>query len=90
MFIQTASVIMWKAARKSDEMLEPYEGKLSRTVLRGESGSNTADPLDYPYEDEDYLADMDIEEDVAEESEGSSNFDDRNDDLDYQDESKGE
>ena len=24
-------------------MLEPYEGKLSRTVLRGESGSNTAD-----------------------------------------------
>ena len=38
---------MWKAARKSDEMLEPYEGKLSRTVLRGESGSNTADPLDY-------------------------------------------
>ena len=28
-------------------MLEPYEGKLSRTVLRGESGSNTADPLDY-------------------------------------------
>ena len=38
---------MWKAARKSDEMLEPYEGKLSCTVLRGESGSNTADPLDY-------------------------------------------
>ncbi len=38
---------MWKAGRKSDEMLEPYEGKLSRTVLRGESGSNTADPLDY-------------------------------------------
>ncbi len=28
-------------------MLEPYEGKLSRTVLRGESGSNTADSLDY-------------------------------------------
>ena len=47
MSIQTASVFMWKAARKSDEMLEPYEGKLSRTVLRGESGSNTADPLDY-------------------------------------------
>ena len=45
---------------------------------------------DYPYEDEDYLADMDIEEDVAEESEGSSNYDDINDDLDYQDESKGE
>jgi len=28
-------------------MLEPYEGKLSRTVLRGEGGSNTADSLDY-------------------------------------------
>ena len=29
-------------------MLEPCEGKLSRTVLRGESGSNTADLLDKP------------------------------------------
>jgi len=29
-----------KAARKSYKMLEPYEGKLSRTVLRGERGSN--------------------------------------------------
>ena len=28
---------------KNFELLEPYEGKLSRTVLRGESGSNTAD-----------------------------------------------
>ncbi|NQU34424.1 MAG: hypothetical protein HQ521_14425 [Bacteroidetes bacterium] len=27
-------------------MLEPYEGKLSRTVLRGGSGSNAADLLD--------------------------------------------
>ena len=27
-------------------MLEPYEGKLSRTVLRGESPSNGADLLD--------------------------------------------
>ncbi|OUN20338.1 ABC transporter ATP-binding protein, partial [Blautia sp. An81] len=27
-------------------MLEPCEGKLSRTVLRGEGGSNTADLLD--------------------------------------------
>lgn len=25
------------------KLLEPYEGKLSRTVLRGESGSNPAD-----------------------------------------------
>ena len=28
-------------------MLEPCEGKLSCTVLRGESGSNTADLLDH-------------------------------------------
>ena len=28
-------------------MLEPYEGKLSRTVLRGEGGSNTPDLPDY-------------------------------------------
>ena len=27
-------------------LLEPYEGKLSRTVLRGGSGSNAADLLD--------------------------------------------
>ena len=33
----------WSAARKRDEMLELYEGKLSRTVLRRESGSNSAD-----------------------------------------------
>ena len=25
------------------ELLEPYEGKLSRTVLRGEGGSNALD-----------------------------------------------
>ena len=36
-----------RAARKSDEMLEPYEGKLSRTVLREEGGSNTTNLLDY-------------------------------------------
>ena len=28
---------------KSIELLEPYEGKLSRTVLRGEGGSNALD-----------------------------------------------
>ncbi|RGC43299.1 ABC transporter ATP-binding protein, partial [Absiella sp. AM29-15] len=28
-------------------MLEPYDGKLSRTVLRRESGSNLADLVDY-------------------------------------------
>ena len=31
-------------------MLEPCEGKLSCTVLRGESGSNTADLLDQTLE----------------------------------------
>ena len=36
---------------KSFELLEPYEGKLSRTVLRGESGSNAADLLDKKYYD---------------------------------------
>ena len=60
-------------------------------VNKGKKKKEHHDPdADYPYEDEDYLADMDIEEDVAEESEGSSNYDDRNDDLDYQDDSKGE
>ena len=60
-------------------------------VNKGKKKKELPDPdADYPYEDEDYLADMDIEEDVAEESEGSSNYDDINDDLDYQDESKGE
>ena len=47
MYTHHAKDYLLKAARKSNEMLEPYEGKLSRTVLRGESGSNTADPLDY-------------------------------------------
>ena len=28
-------------------MLEPYDGKLSRTVPRREGGGNTADPADY-------------------------------------------
>ena len=62
-------------------------------VNKGKKKNDLPDPdADYPYEDdeEDYLTDMDIEEDVAEESEGSSNYDDINDDLDYQDESKGE
>jgi len=30
----------------SNVLLEPYEGKLSRTVLRGESPCKGADPLD--------------------------------------------
>lgn len=38
-----ARVFSWSAARKHDEMLDLYDGKLSRTVLRRESGSNPAD-----------------------------------------------
>ena len=37
-------------ARKSDEMLEPYERKRSRTVLRRERGSNSSDLVDYKFE----------------------------------------
>ena len=33
-------------SKNSNALLEPYEGKLSRTVLRGESPSNGADLLD--------------------------------------------
>ncbi len=43
MSTNTAKVFFWSAARKRDEMLELYDGKLSRTVLRRESGSNPAD-----------------------------------------------
>ncbi|WP_341474101.1 hypothetical protein, partial [Eubacterium callanderi] len=35
-----------RAARKSDEMLEPYEWKRSRTVLRRERASNRPDLAD--------------------------------------------
>ena len=47
MLIADVRKFSMNAARKSNKMLEPYEGKLSRTVLREESGSNTADLLDY-------------------------------------------
>lgn len=33
-------------SKNSNALLEPYEGKLSSTVLRGESSSNGADLLD--------------------------------------------
>ena len=36
---------------KSFELLEPYEGKLSRTVLRGESSRKGADLLDIKIKD---------------------------------------
>ncbi len=47
MSMHTATDIILNAARKSDEMLEPYEWKRSRTVLRRESGSNPADLVNY-------------------------------------------
>ena len=47
MSIKAVNSFILRAARKSDEMLEPYDGKLSRTVLRRESGSNLADLVDY-------------------------------------------
>ena len=46
-------------------MLEPYDGKLSRTVLRREGGGNTADPADYT-EDK---GDFEIPTDVPDEEE---------------------
>lgn len=49
MCIVIVSDYLLRAARKSDEMLEPYEGKLSRTVLREEGGSNTTNLLDYEF-----------------------------------------
>ena len=42
-----ARVFSWSAARKRDEMLEPYEWKRSRTVLRREGASNRPDLVDY-------------------------------------------
>ena len=44
--INIVNLFSWNAARKRDEMLELYDGKLSRTVLRRESGSNPADLAD--------------------------------------------
>ncbi len=43
MFTNIVRVFSWSTARKRDEMLELYDRKLSRTVLRRESGSNSAD-----------------------------------------------
>ena len=42
MYTNTVMLCTNVAARKRDEMLEPYEWKHSRTVLRRESGSNPA------------------------------------------------
>ncbi|MCC3403967.1 conjugal transfer protein, partial [Eubacterium callanderi] len=46
MFTLTANESILRAARKSDEMLEPYEWKRSRTVLRRERASNRPDLAD--------------------------------------------
>lgn len=46
MFTNNANKFSSKAALQRDEMLEPYERKRSRTVLRRESGSNPADLAD--------------------------------------------
>lgn len=43
MSTNTVKLSSWNAARKRDEMLELYDRKLSRTVLRRESRSNPAD-----------------------------------------------
>ena len=59
---------------------------------KGKKKNALPDPdADYPYEDdeEDYLTDMDIEEDGTEENESNTD-DDINDEPEYQDESKGE
>ena len=47
MFTPTAKESILRAARKSDEMLEPYEWKRSCTVLRRERAGNRPDLADY-------------------------------------------
>ena len=47
MFMLTANESILRAARKSDEMLEPYEWKRSCTVLRRERAGNRPDLADY-------------------------------------------
>ena len=50
-------------------MLEPYDGKLSRTVLRREGGGNTADPADYTEDKGDFEIPMENElEETSEEN----------------------
>ena len=49
MYIINALCGLMSAARKGDKMLEPYDGKLSRTVLRRERGSNPSDLVDNIY-----------------------------------------
>ncbi|MCL2247376.1 MAG: DUF4134 domain-containing protein [Lentimicrobiaceae bacterium] len=46
MFIQQKRSIMSRFLYRNFELLEPYEGKLSSTVLRGESSRKGADLLD--------------------------------------------
>ena len=58
MFTSIVKNIILSAARKSDEMLEPYDGKLSRTVLRWERGSNPSDLVD------EYITDNNLKEEI--------------------------
>ena len=41
------SMSRFLTTNRNIELLEPYEGKLSRTVLRGERGSNALDLPDH-------------------------------------------
>ena len=49
MYIINALYGLMSAARKDDKILELYDGKLSRTVLRRERGSNSSDLVDNIY-----------------------------------------
>ena len=49
------SMSRFLTTNRNIELLEPYEGKLSRTVLRGERGSNALDLPDKSLEDENRL-----------------------------------
>ena len=39
--------LMSRFLNRNFELLEPYDAKVSRTVLRGEGGSNAPDLLDF-------------------------------------------
>ena len=49
------SMSRFLTTNRNIELLEPYEGKLSRTVLRGERGSNA---LDLPDDAKDWMSEQ--------------------------------
>lgn len=53
------SMSRFLTTNRNIELLEPYEGKLSRTVLRGERGSNALDLPDKNSKSIRYLLDFD-------------------------------